>query len=140
MGDIIEFKDKSMKYVTFDEFIDGDFYLKLTSINALTELQYPCNEEGVKQFQSDNNLPADGILKLEDLGILMQIFDADHFQEILNHIETRSEIMEDCMKDKKDNHESEKILALLIAVAFFSIWGFIDCWLLVYHFIIGLFS
>ncbi len=128
---IIDFKTRSendlIKFTP--EFIQNDGFLKLSCFNALEKAGYFVNPKGVKAFQEDNKLEVTGIVDINTLTLLIQVFDNDKIQDILAHFDRAEAKYEEELKAvNKKNSRKGTIIAIvwLFLFGFFEVYGFIS--------------
>ena len=128
MGDIVQFKNSNL--VTFSDIIKSDGYLQLSALNALDKAGYELNENGVKEFQYNNKLEVTGIIDVEDLTLLIQVFDNDKIQDIVSHLDRAADKYN---ADHMSKHDTRLLIAWLVLFLFFEVWGLVSFIIFIVH-------
>ena len=128
MGDIVQFKNSNL--VTFSDIIKSDGYLQLSALNALDKAGYELNENGVKEFQYNNKLEVTGIIDVEDLTLLIQVFDNDKIQDIISHLDRSADKYN---ADHMSKHDTRLLIVWLILFLFFEVWGLVSFIIFIVH-------
>lgn len=127
MAKLIEFsKNNLLKY---ESPIKGNAFLELSAINALADKGIACNEDGVIQYQSEQNLEPTGKIDSKTLLYLVADWDVHDKQKVIEELDVA-----DKKAAKSTKIENIKIFIWLTALAFFEVLGVITA----YKWVIGM--
>ena len=129
MGEILDFCEKSNK-MDMDPMFKEDAYLRVAALNALEKAGYPLNRDGLLQFQHNMSHPETGILSLTDFTYLIQVFEPDERQAVVNHLERNYNMnswRKNNMKKNKKKPSYGSIILFLVLLCFFELYGITSC-------------
>lgn len=121
MSNIIEFtKNTLLKYETP---IKGNAFLELSAINALADKGIMMNEDGIIQYQTEQNLETSGKIDTKTLLFLIADWDVHDKQKVIEELDKA-----DKKAAKSSKAENIKLLIWLLGLAFFEVLGVITAY------------